>query len=70
VSTNKAVLAIVMGTAFIVLGLTMKQFYAARGIYGAGKLGRPIARWKGRLLFLVIGIAFCLVGIAYFVTDH
>jgi hypothetical protein len=70
VSTNKAVLAIVVGVTFIVLGLTMKQFYAAKGIYGGGSLGRPIARWQGRLLFLVIGIVFCSIGIAYFFTDH
>ena len=69
-STNKAVLAIVVGVTFIVLGLTLKQFYAAKGIYGAGSLGRPIARCQGRLLFPVIGIVFCSVGIAYFFTDH
>ncbi len=65
-STNKAILAIVVGVIAIVLGLTIKQFYAAKGVYGV-TLGRPIPRWQGRLLFLVIGGLICLVGITYFV---
>ena len=58
VSTNMAVLSIVIGVTAIVLGLTVKQFYAASGFYGAGGRGRPIATWKGRLLFVGIGVIF------------
>jgi hypothetical protein len=52
-STSKAVLGIVVGLASIVFGLTRKQFYAA-GIYNSGRFGKPVARWKGRMLFAVI----------------
>jgi len=68
-STNKAILAIVVGVIAIVIGLTNKQFYASRGMYAAG-LGPPIARWQGLLLFVVVGFVFCTVGIAYFFSPH
>jgi hypothetical protein len=44
--------AIIVGSAATVFGFTIKQFYAAKGVYGAVD-GHPIARWKGRFLFIV-----------------
>lgn len=46
----------------------MKQFYAARGAFGAA-LGHRIARWKGRLLFLIVGTGFLLAGLSYFYSQ-
>jgi hypothetical protein len=60
-----AIIAIIIGAAAIVLGFTVKQFYAAKGMYCAVG-GHPIARWKGRLLFIVGGAGFLLIGFSYF----
>jgi hypothetical protein len=65
---TKAIFSIVVGCAAIYFGFTVKQFYAARGMYGGGS-GPPIARWKGRLLFVVVGIGFLLIGLSYFFYD-
>jgi len=67
---DKAVLSIIVGGIFLVAGLTINQFYAAKGILGGSLSDKPIAKWKGRLLFLLIGIVFCSMGIAYFFSDH
>ena len=65
---TKAIIAIIVGSASIVIGFTIKQFYAAKGIYGA--VGdHPIARWKGRLMFVVGGTVFLLLGLKYFFYD-
>jgi hypothetical protein len=61
----KAIMAIIAGCVMIVIGFINKQFYAAKGLYGAG-LGHPIARWKGRLLFLVVGIMFLCAGVGFY----
>jgi hypothetical protein len=67
---TKAILAIIVGTAAIILGLTIKQFYAARGALGVTVSNRQIATWKGRLLFLIVGTATVLVGIKFFLFDQ
>ena len=36
----------------IFFGFAIKQFYAAKGMYGAVSSDRKVARWKGRLLFV------------------
>jgi hypothetical protein len=64
----KAILATVAGCAMIFFGFTLKQFYAAKGLYGAG-LGHPVARWKGRLLFVAVGAGFLLIGFKYLFFD-
>ena len=69
-STNMAVLLIAVGLAAIVLGLTVKQFYAAKGNIGSPGRGKPIARWKGQVLFVVIGIVFLALGIGHFFVEH
>jgi hypothetical protein len=66
----KAILAIVGGIAMIVLGFTIKQFYAAKGMFGAALSNRKIATWQGRLLFLVIGVVMLLVGFKFFLFDQ
>ena len=66
-TNNAAILAVIIGTIAIVAGVNIKQFYAS-DMYG--RLGRPIARWKGQLLFAGIGILFLAVGIARLITDR
>jgi hypothetical protein len=60
---TKAIIAIIAGCGMIYFGVTMKQFYAAKGLYGAVLSDRKVARWKGRLLFLVVGAVLLFVGI-------
>jgi hypothetical protein len=67
---TKAILAIIVGSAAIILGLTIKQFYAARGVLGVTMSNRQIATWKGRLLFVVVGTVMVLVGIKFFLFDQ
>jgi hypothetical protein len=67
---TKAILAIIAGSIAITLGLTVKQFYAARGTLGVTSSNRQIARWKGRLLFLIVGTIMLLVGIKFFLLDQ
>jgi hypothetical protein len=61
---TSAIIAIIIGFAMIALGVTIKQFYAAKGMYGELS-DKKIPRWAGRLLFIVIGTVFLLVGIAH-----
>jgi hypothetical protein len=65
---DKAILAIIVGLGSIVVGLTVKQFYASNRY--STQLGPLIARWQGRLLFVGIGIVFLSAGIGYFLSDH
>jgi hypothetical protein len=65
---TKAIVSIVVGSLMIYFGFTIKQFYAAKGIYGA-VAGQPVARWKGRLMFVAGGVAFLLLGLKYFFYD-
>ena len=67
---TKAILAIIVGTAAIILGLTIKQFYAARGSLGVTVSDRQIATWKGRLLFMIVGSLMVLLGIKFFLFDQ
>lgn len=67
---TKAILAIIGGVAMIVAGFTIKQFYAARGMFGAALSDRKIATWQGRLLFLIIGVVMLLVGLKFFLFDQ
>jgi hypothetical protein len=70
VNETKAILAIVVGIVAIILGLTIKQFYAARGDLGVTVSDRQITTWKGRLLFFIIGAAMVLVGVKFFLFDR
>jgi hypothetical protein len=66
----KAIIAIAVGSAAIVFGFTTKQFYLGRILGGPTASSSPtVARWKGRLLFVVVGVAFLLVGFRYFFYD-
>jgi hypothetical protein len=58
----KAVIAIIAGSGMIYAAFTMKQFYAAKGLYGAVLSDRKAATWKGRLLFVVVGAVLLFVG--------
>ena len=53
----------------IFFGFTIKQFYAAKGMYGAVSSDRKVARWKGRLLFVAVGAGFLLIGFKYLFFD-
>jgi VIT1/CCC1 family predicted Fe2+/Mn2+ transporter len=63
-TNTSAIIVIVMGLGMITAGLTIKQFYAAKGMYGALS-DKKIPRWAGRLLFVGIGTVFISVGIAH-----
>jgi hypothetical protein len=67
VSDDKAILAVIVGIISIVVGLTVKQFYASN-MYGSA--GPPIPRWQGRVLFVGVGIVFLAVGISHFFSNH
>jgi uncharacterized membrane protein YidH (DUF202 family) len=67
-SNDKAILSIIVGAIMIVVGVTVKQFYA--GNQYSSRQGHPMARWKGQLLFVGIGIVFLSFGIASFFSDH
>lgn len=69
-NATKAIPAITVGSAAIILGITIKQFYAARGTLGVTVSNRRIATWKGRLLFLIVGTLMVLVGIKFFLFDQ
>jgi hypothetical protein len=60
---TKAILCIVAGSAAIFAGFTVKQFYVANA---GTRLGPPVARWKGRLFFVVGGAVSLFVGLKYF----
>ena len=68
-NSTKAIISITVGTVAIILGLTVKHFYAAKGAYGATS-GREIPRWQGRLLFVIIGAMFVLFGTSFFLFDQ
>ena len=65
----KAIIASVVGVAFIILAFTVKQFYYARGVFGVTS-GRPAPRLFGRVLFSVVGAGFLLVAITYLLSSH
>ena len=67
---TKAILLIVAGSVAIILGLTVKQFYAARGVLGVTSSNRQIATWKGRAIFLVVGAFMLLIGIKFFLVGQ
>jgi len=63
---TKAIIAIIAGCAAIYFGFTIKQFYVANA---GNRFGPPVARWKGRLWFVVGGAVFLLLGLKYFFFD-
>jgi hypothetical protein len=66
VNETKAIIAIIAGCTAIYLGFTSKQFYVANT---GTRPGPPVARWKGRLWFVIGGAAFLLFGLKYFFLD-
>jgi hypothetical protein len=67
---TKAILLITAGTVAIILGLTVKQFFAAKGVFGVTSSNRQIATWKGRALFFIVGALLLLIGIKFFVVGQ
>jgi hypothetical protein len=67
---TKAILLITAGAVAIVLGLTVKQFFAAKGVFGVTSSNRQIATWKGRVLFFIVGALLLLIGIKFFVVGQ
>jgi hypothetical protein len=67
---TQAILGIIGGCAMIILSVTAKQFYAARGIFGVTSSNRKILTWQGRLLFLVVGIVMFFFGASFFFFDR
>jgi hypothetical protein len=55
--------------AAIFFGLTAKQFYTTKGLYGAALSDHKIARWEGRLMFVAGSAVFLLLGLKYFFFD-
>jgi len=68
---GKAVLSIAVGCGAIAFSIFIKKFYAGRILGGpTGAQGRPIPRWRGRLIFFVVGAVFILVGLKFFLFDQ
>ena len=67
---TKAILLIAAGVVAIILGLTVKQFFAAKGVFGVTSSNRQIATWKGRVLFFIVGALLLLIGIKFFVVGQ
>ena len=67
---TRAILLITAGTVAIILGLTVKQFFAAKGVFGVTSSNRQIATWKGRVLFFIVGALLLLIGIKFFVVGQ
>jgi len=65
-TVGKAWLSIVIGIVMIVVGLTAKQFYEG-GLWSVSN--RPVPRWQGRALFLVVGGAFLAFGVSHLIID-
>jgi hypothetical protein len=65
-TVGKSVLSIVVGVVMIVGGLTTRQFY---GGTPSTRSTRPIPHWQGRVLFLVVGGAFLVVGVSHLIID-
>ena len=58
----EAVICVAIGLLGIVVGILNKRFYAATGFTGTDS-GKLVERWKGRLLFLIVGALFLIVGL-------
>ena len=67
VSQFDSIIAIVAGIGMIALSFSIKKFYAAKGIYGVALSDKPIATWKGRILFIVVGLVLLSFGIKFLV---
>jgi hypothetical protein len=63
---TKAIIAIVVGCAAIVLAFVGKQFYYGYRVPAK----RPAPLWYGRAVFLLVGMMFLLIGIAFFFTSR
>lgn len=68
---GKAILSIIIGCGAIAFSIFTKQFYTGRILGGpTSAQGRPVPRWWGRLIFLVVGSLFVLAGLTYFLFDR
>jgi hypothetical protein len=65
-TVGKAACLTVLGIVVIVVGLTTKQFYAGNRYFVSN---RPIPRWQGVTLFLVVGGAFFVIGLSHLIID-
>jgi hypothetical protein len=62
-----AIVCIIVGCVAIILALTVKQFYRySRNPFGGDQPESKIPRWEGRLIFLIVGAGFTLVGVSFF----
>ena len=59
-TSNMAVLSIVVGCVLEVVAFANRRFYAAKG-YGGGT-DKELPRWAGRMLFAIGGVIFIVVG--------
>jgi len=64
---GRAILSIAGGCGAIAFALLRKQFYIGRILGGPTRAqGRPIPRWRGRIIFLAVGTVFRLFGLEFF----
>jgi hypothetical protein len=66
-TTNNAILEIVLGCALMVFAFVNKRFYASKG-YG-GATDKEVPRWAGRLLFAGGGTLFIIAGVTHLLLD-
>jgi hypothetical protein len=71
ITEGKAICSIIVGCGAIAFSLVVNQFYTGRILGGpTSAQGRPIPRWRGRLIFIVGGSLFILVGLKFFLFDR
>jgi hypothetical protein len=66
ITGNGAVVCILVGAVMTAVGILNKTFYAAKGLLGAPSSDKKLPTWAGRLIFLIVGGGFLVVGISYF----
>jgi hypothetical protein len=66
ITESQATICILAGAVMTGVGIFNKTFYAAKGIRGTGFSDKKLPTWAGKLIFLIVGGVFLVVGISYF----
>jgi len=64
-----AIWVIIGGCFAIVFAFVKKEFFSA-DIAGGSISDKPISKWAGRTVFIVVGVLLIIGGIASLLSDH
>jgi hypothetical protein len=64
----EGIISISLGGFFLAYGLTGKQFYGGPS-FGSGR-GKPIPRWMGCLVFVLVGVGLLWAGISNLIYGY